>query len=137
MKRQIRYGVFETNSSSTHTLTICKKEEFDKWERGELLFDCWEHEFVKPELLELSDQEKKDVVDDYNTRREKYWKTWDELTTEEQEELYREALIEKKDCDMYKTCEEFIDNNYLETYVEEYTTESGDRIVIFGEYGHD
>jgi hypothetical protein len=28
---QVRQGVFETNSSSTHTLTICSKNDFDKW----------------------------------------------------------------------------------------------------------
>ena len=34
MKRQIRKGVFETNSSSTHSLTICLKSDFDRWNRG-------------------------------------------------------------------------------------------------------
>lgn len=29
MKRQIRRGVYETNSSSTHSLTMCSKEEFE------------------------------------------------------------------------------------------------------------
>ena len=26
---QVRQGVFETNSSSTHTLTICSKDDYD------------------------------------------------------------------------------------------------------------
>ena len=34
MKRQIRRGVFETNSSSTHSLTICLKSDYDKWNNG-------------------------------------------------------------------------------------------------------
>lgn len=42
MKRQIRRGVFETNSSSTHSLTMCSEEEFEKWKNGEILFDRWE-----------------------------------------------------------------------------------------------
>ena len=33
---QIRQGVFETNSSSTHSITMCMKSEFDMWERGEV-----------------------------------------------------------------------------------------------------
>ena len=41
MKRQIRRGVYETNSSSTHSLTMCSKEEFEQWKNGELLFDKW------------------------------------------------------------------------------------------------
>ena len=38
MKRQIRRGVFETNSSSTHSITMCSGEEYDKWCSGKLLF---------------------------------------------------------------------------------------------------
>ncbi len=34
MKRQIRRGVFETNSSSTHSLTMCSKKEYDEFEKG-------------------------------------------------------------------------------------------------------
>lgn len=37
MKLQIRQGVFETNSSSTHALTICTQEEWDKLQSGEYL----------------------------------------------------------------------------------------------------
>lgn len=36
MKRQIRRGVYETNSSSTHSLTMCSEEEFEQWKNGEL-----------------------------------------------------------------------------------------------------
>lgn len=36
MKRQIRRGVFETNSSSVHTLTIVSKEDFERFKKGEL-----------------------------------------------------------------------------------------------------
>lgn len=30
MKRQIRRGVFETNSSSVHSLTMCMESDFNK-----------------------------------------------------------------------------------------------------------
>lgn len=46
MKRQIRRGVFETNSSSVHSMTMCMKSEFDKWVDGELVFDRWNSELV-------------------------------------------------------------------------------------------
>lgn len=36
MKRQIRKGVFETNSSSTHSISFCKKE----LERNNMPIDC-------------------------------------------------------------------------------------------------
>lgn len=44
--RQIRKNVFETNSSSTHSLTMCTKEEYDNWENGKLLFDSYYKKFV-------------------------------------------------------------------------------------------
>ena len=37
--RQIRRNVFETNSSSTHSITMCMKSEFDKWVEGELVWN--------------------------------------------------------------------------------------------------
>lgn len=49
MKRTIRFGVFETNSSSTHSLTMASKEEFEKWKRGEILFDRYGEEFITKE----------------------------------------------------------------------------------------
>lgn len=44
--KQIRKGVFETNSSSTHSITICTQEEFDKFMNGELVYDSWEDKLV-------------------------------------------------------------------------------------------
>ena len=44
--RQIRRNVFETNSSSTHSLTMCTKSEFDKWVNGELAWDRWGDKLV-------------------------------------------------------------------------------------------
>ena len=37
MKQLIRLGVFETNSSSAHSLILISKETFDKWKNGELV----------------------------------------------------------------------------------------------------
>ena len=48
MKISIRRGVFETNSSSTHTITMCSEEEYNKWKNGELVFDRWQEELVEP-----------------------------------------------------------------------------------------
>ena len=38
---QIRQGVFETNSSSTHALSICTQEEWNKLQSGEYLVNEW------------------------------------------------------------------------------------------------
>lgn len=39
MKRQVRRGVYETNSSSCHAISMCSGEEYEKWKNGELVFD--------------------------------------------------------------------------------------------------
>lgn len=36
MKTQIRKGTFETNSSSVHSLVMCNKSDYDKWEQGKV-----------------------------------------------------------------------------------------------------
>ena len=37
--KQIRRNVFETNSSSTHSLTMCSKSQFEDWKAGKVLFN--------------------------------------------------------------------------------------------------
>lgn len=51
--KSVRSGVFETNSSSTHSLTICTGDDFKKWEAGELLYNTYTEKFLMPsELIE-------------------------------------------------------------------------------------
>lgn len=49
--KQIRCGVFETNSSSTHSLTICTKNEYESWKNEKLVYDCWNEKLVLPSTL--------------------------------------------------------------------------------------
>ena len=77
MKRTIRFGTFETNSSSTHSLCICTKEEYDAWENGETLIDRWknyEYSFNRedPLFVPNTEQYKNDEEGQYVTY-EKYW----------------------------------------------------------------
>lgn len=138
MKRQVRRGVFESNSSSTHSLQICTKEEFDKWKNGEILLDYWNDEFVYISTLSyLTDEEKDDVKKSYEKRKQKYWKNWDELSEEEKEELYQKAINDKKDYEGLKTYREYFYSYDLETFERSYTSPSGDKLVIFGKYGYD
>ena len=64
MKRQIRHGVFETNSSSTHSICICTKNDYEKWKKGELLYSRWSDELV-PTRERIGDD-----VYDYKTYEE-------------------------------------------------------------------
>lgn len=65
MKRQVRIGVFETNSSMTHSLTICTAEDYDRWEKGELLLDRYSDKFVNKSDIKEDDE-------DYLTEEEFY-----------------------------------------------------------------
>ena len=59
MKMQIRRGVFETNSSSVHSIAMCTGSDFDRWTNGELLF--WEDEKKFGTREEIIDDLKKDT----------------------------------------------------------------------------
>lgn len=41
--KTVRTGCFETNSSSSHSLHIFTREEWDKFENGKLLYNLYEH----------------------------------------------------------------------------------------------
>ena len=57
--KQVRMGVFETNSSSSHALVMGTKEEFELFQKGELQADINKNRFVKT----LTEEEKDS--DDY------------------------------------------------------------------------
>lgn len=46
MKQTIRFNVWETNSSSVHSISICTKEDYDKWVNGELFYDASSDKFT-------------------------------------------------------------------------------------------
>ena len=65
---QIRQGVFETNSSSTHALAICTQEEWDKLKSGEYLVNEWD-------ITEMVSNDDPKAVNDWDTQ----YVTYDEL----------------------------------------------------------
>lgn len=136
MKRQIRRGIFESNSSSTHSLTMCSEEEFEQCKNGELLFDEWGSEsFVKANSL--SDDDKKYAAQDYENHKDEFSKDWSELSESAKEKYYTKYAKENNIVDEdAKTYDEWQDD-CLETFVDRYTSKSGDEIVAFGKYGYD
>ena len=137
MKRQIRRGVFETNSSSVHSLTICDADTFKKWENSELLFDKWRDKFINP-IPELDDAQKECAKESYVKKMGTYWKSWNELSKEAKDNWYKEyAISNGLISEDAKTYDDYFEDEYYETYSRKYTTKSGDDIVVFGYYGHD
>lgn len=122
MKRQIRRSVFETNSSSTHSITMMMKSDYDRWHKEQLYLyrDGWGWEFSKPVENQLYTRDKAVEF----AKRNKYYK--------DKEEIDDEIL---KDIGFISWDDE--GNEYLEGFYEEFTTPSGETIVAFGEYGYD
>lgn len=135
MKKQIRQGIFETNSSSTHSLTICSKDEFDAWKRGEVLLDEYSAKFVP---IKLSDDIKVEAEKEYEELKDiLFSKDWKDLSDDAKEKYYeRYALKHRLINEDAETYEQYMDS-YLETFYETYTSKSGDEIVAFGKYGYD
>lgn len=124
MKRQIRRGVFETNSSSVHSLTMCSGEEYKKWERGEVLYWCDRDKFgTKEDIIE----ELKNARYSWNNELCYPDINWDDEN--DVSNVFSEESI--------KTCSEFFDNEWFETFKQYYITPNGDKVVAFGYYGHD
>lgn len=120
--RTIRIGTFETNSSSTHSITMCMESDFLKWKNGEMYWNRWNDELVSKETVE-----------------EKFLKENTGVSKEDPD--FKDKLEEylNDDDKTYYTYEEFNDYDYIEyeTYVDKYNTPNGDTVVAFGYYGQD
>ena len=126
--KQIRRNVFETNSSSVHSITMCMKSDYDAWCNGEVWFlnrrlprspfFTWDEviEFLKSYEYGPSEEELMDIL---------------ELKENNSTEL-EEALSDYEfySLDSYEYC-----NSDYEHYCEEFTTPSGESVVSFGYSG--
>lgn len=83
MKRQVRLGVWETNSSSTHTLCIVPKKELERWKNGELLFDSWKDELVETSSVNLEEDEENQFQTYEEWREDEYLEFFERKYTSE------------------------------------------------------
>lgn len=129
MKRQIRNNVFETNSSSTHSMTICMEDDFDKWSSGEYL--RLENSFLPEEearkknveLLQKYSDASEEEIQQYsegNIKLDELVSRWDLI------EYYHSIIEEDNSC-----------GEVLDYFEDTYTTRNGDKVVAFGYYGYD
>lgn len=90
---KVRRGVFETNSSSTHSLTICSRKEYDAWKRGDLVYDNYNEELISIDALSdedksLIDEERFYTVEGYYDECCCDYETFEQnFTTEKGEEI--------------------------------------------------
>lgn len=124
MKRQIRRGVFETNSSSVHSITLCSQDEYAKWERGEVLFWKDQDKFGT----------KEDIISELKTK--KYYSG--ELIYPDTDWNDEDTIYDIFSDEEIQTEGQFWDNvDYCETFSDAYVTKSGEVVKAFGYYGHD
>ena len=120
--RQIRHGVFETNSSSTHSITMMMKSDYVRWHNEKLyLYEGgygWESN--RPTLNSLYTREEAEEF----VKSNKYYHSGIEIDYK----MIREMGFVSWDDE---------GSDYLEGFYEEFTTPSGETIVAFGEYGYD
>lgn len=109
---QVRQGVFETNSSSTHAISVCSKADWDMLQRGEAMIDYNLRILPKAEALAKNEELRKDAEregwdpDDYVM--ENGYVPWDGFMEESSYEFYTK-----------------------------HSTVAGVDVVAFGYYGYD
>lgn len=60
MACRIRVGVFETNSSMVHSLSICSETKYEDWKNDLLVFNEYTNEFMTTKEYELDKEEYED-----------------------------------------------------------------------------
>ena len=126
--KQVRHGVFETNSSSTHSITMCMESEFIAWQNGEVYLNDdagWCSNSIYKDKKFVTKEEAIDIL-----TKNKYKPDTDlsYMSNEDLEYYFKDSCIYT--FDNYRW-------DYYESYKDKFTTPNGDTIVAFGYYGND
>ena len=121
---QIRQNTFETNSSSTHSLVICTRKQFEDLKKNKLYI--YENDI----LVDLVEARAK-VEKYYPSRVAELDEYINNQDYESAEEILEDCCIETYDA-WYDRQED----SGLESYVKIFTSPSGDEMVAWGRYGY-
>ena len=121
--RQIRNNVFETNSSSTHSIAICTEDEFNDWMDGKLYKNStWVHKLSS------------------HLERQKFLNIDEAMTLIKSNRHYREKDEDEKLDDYLAEFGIYSYEKWGREYehdVNYYTTPGGENIVVECYYGTD
>ena len=139
MKRVIRNSVWETNSSTSHSVVIMTEDKYKQWEKENLYYyskRSWYDPFDKlPEDKKPKDGElytQDEVLEFYKLQGYEYDPaSGDYDTDEENKDQYIREMGDFAGYDSWNNDE------YLETDVNYYTTPGGEKIVVCCKYGTD
>lgn len=135
MKIQIRRSIFETNSSSVHSITMVSGSEYEKWKNGELLYDRLNRKLVTKEEIEKIKESDKKQCEKHNCKFYEYiydYENYDYYYDYYKEDSYKDLYFR------FLTNDKFFDLNYFEytTFAKSYITNNGEEVVAFGFYGY-
>lgn len=132
MKRAIRREIWETNSSTSHSVIIMTADKYKKWEEenlyyyiGRSWYDPFENlsEEKKPKGGELYTQD--EIIEFYKLQG------YECDPDEENKDQYIRGMGD------FVGYQSFSEDEYLETDVNYYTTPGGEEIVVCCKYGSD
>lgn len=120
--QQIRQGVFETNSSSTHAFCLCLKSEYNAWVNGDMRFDI--NKYTGKQLVT-----KEEAIEYCKNRYSNFLKCVNEDGEDYTLNMYSFYSYEWY-CDYENECAD-------EKEFEEIDLPNGDGAIAFWFYGHD
>lgn len=166
-KIMVRNGVFETNSSSTHSITMCNESDYIKWKNNELYFYEEENRFVTPKerkeiirrnvfrSLFVNVDWKRNVIiyQDVDKQKEIAFENYGDMCAKVDALVTLDALDRVTDQDIADYEEKWVDGRFdipcsyqdyynnvseeYETFKEEFVTPNNDKVISFGYYGND
>lgn len=132
---QIRRGIFETNSSSVHSLILCSDKEWKKFKEGELVADTDEEKLLKFKDI---DNHRLQVAIERFENNGNHWNPKVDIDADEyskpSERLQEEYILPYSY--MFGDWDDDFSISF-NTFHKKYTSSSGDVIHAFGYYGHD
>lgn len=153
--RLVRANIFETNSSSTHSLTMCMENQIIQWKNGEVFFIKCDDKFIA-KGKELDEYVAKSII----YRDSKYINTDNGHVFEYKNAIYpnREAMYTEENIaaitneeiqDWLENCDDTYDcpltydeywnsveEDCYEGFEESFTTPNGEKVVAFGYHGN-
>lgn len=119
----IRRNIFETNSSSTHSVSICTENQWEDWVAGRALLnrETGEIEAAPKPILQPSDYE--EAERHYTSCISKYQMTWKQLSSKLQKEYTENYvkinLIAEKERSDYYSKKYMTFTDWLHRYVDD------------------
>lgn len=125
--RQVRRNIFETNSSSVHSLTICKREDYERWKTdGTYMYKDGDGvHFVS----------RSEAIERYNFLQPASRWIYDLIDTDYMTDEEIDEKLARMRMFSYESWEKKYDENF-ETYAERVNIDSSGDYFIFGYYGH-